>query len=482
MKTRIKNPSVLPALIAGFGLMLAGRATAQNFTNLHNFTGFDGAGPSAGLILTNNTLYGTASGVGSSGYGTVFKLNGDGTGFMELHSFTVTTANSSGVDTNSDGAYPGGGLISSGNTLYGTASSGGSAGNGTVFAVNTDSTGFTNLYSFTAASGAGPYFTNTDGVAPVTGLILSGNTLYGTAQSGGIEGNGTVFAVSTDGTGFTNLHSFTAPSGPLSTNSDGAAPKGGLILLNNTLYGTASGGGRSGYGTVFELNTNGTGFMNVHSFNHSDGAYPSAGLVSSGNTLYGTASSGANADNGTVFAVNTDGTGFTNLHSFDFASDGANPDGGLILSGSNLYGTAFNGGSLGYGTVFKLNTDGTGFTNLHNFIFGSDGSNPLAGLVLSDNTLYGTAFNGGLYGQGTVFSLSLGSVRAPAPTLTIVPYGTNVVLTWPANATGFTLQSTTNLVSVAIWATVSPAPVVVNGQNAVTNPISGNQEFYRLSQ
>jgi hypothetical protein len=69
-----------------------------------------------------------------------------------------------------------------------------------------------------------------------------------------------------------------------------------------------------------------------------------------------------------------------------------------------------------------------------------------------------------------------------APQLTIIRSVTNVILRWPTNAAGFTLQSTTNLVSLAVWATVSPAPVVVNGQNAVTNPISGTRKFYRLSK
>ncbi|MCX6927872.1 MAG: hypothetical protein NT154_32390, partial [Verrucomicrobia bacterium] len=62
------------------------------------------------------------------------------------------------------------------------------------------------------------------------------------------------------------------------------------------------------------------------------------------------------------------------------------------------------------------------------------------------------------------------------------PSGANVILTWPINATGFTLQFTTNLGSLAVWTTNSPTPVVVNGQNAVTNPISGTQKFFRLSQ
>src|ERR1017187_532128 len=65
--------------------------------------------------------------------------------------------------------------------------------------------------------------------------------------------------------------------------------------------------------------------------------------------------------------------------------------------------------------------------------------------------------------------------------LTIIRSATNVILTWPTNATGFTLRSTTNLVSPAVWTTVVPGPVAVNGNNTVTNPISGTLQFYRLS-
>jgi uncharacterized repeat protein (TIGR03803 family) len=249
---------------------------------------------------------------------------------------------------------------------------------------------------------------------------------------------------------------------------------------------------------VFAVNTDGTGFTNLHNFaatdangNNSDGTYPMAGLVLSGNTLYGTASQGGSSGRGTVFAVNTDGTGFTTLHSFTATSgsypytngDGANPYAGLLLSGDLLYGTAQNGGWAGNGTVFAINTNGAGFATLYSFTplsnsTNSDGCHPLAGLILSANALYGTASAGGSSYNGTVFSLSL----PPPPQLTIIPSGADVILTWPANAAEFTLQSTTNLVSPAVWSTVSPAPVIVNGQNAVTNPISGTQNFYRLSQ
>jgi uncharacterized repeat protein (TIGR03803 family) len=478
MKTSIKNLFLLPALIAGLGLIPAGRVTAQTFTTLHSFNyNSDGAYPVAGLILSGNTLYGTASGGGSSRTGTVFAVNTNGTGFTTLYSFTSEPYD------NYDGADPSAGLILSGTNLYGTAYSGGSAANmGTLFAVNTNGTGFTTLHSFTGGS---------DGTGPLAGLILSGTNLYGTASQGGIANNGTVFAVTTNGTGFTNLHIFTAGnynSSFVMTNSDGASPRAGVILSGNTLYGTAYWGGSWGYGTVFAVNTDGTGFTTLYSFNFLGGggaALPQAGLILSGNTLYGTANAGGSGGAGTVFAVHTDGSGFTNLYSFTGGSDGGYPEAGLILSGNTLYGTARLGGSSGNGTVFAVHTDGTGFTNLYSFTAtssntNSDGARPYAGLILSGNTLYGTAQDGGDSGYGTVFSLSLGSVSTPQ--LAIIRSGANVILTWPTNAAEFTLQSTTNLVSPAVWSTVSPAPVIVNGQNAVTNPISGKQQFYRLSQ
>jgi uncharacterized repeat protein (TIGR03803 family) len=433
-------------------------------------------------LITNssgNTLYGTASQGGSSGQGTVFAVNIDGTGFTNLHYFARGAYNSFGYYTNSDGIYPQAGLMLSGNTLYGTAEGGGSSGVGAVFAVNIDGTGFTNLYSFTAATNTGPpyYFsTNNDGAYPQAGLILSGNTLYGTAAQGGSSGHGTVFAVHTDGTGFTNLHTFAG------YDSDGQYPQAGLILSGNTLYGTA--------GTVFAVRTDGSGFTNLLN------ADSQAGLILSGDTLYGTRALHI-IPLGAVFAVKTNMTGFTNLYTFTALhtnsfgvftnSDGAYPMAGLTLSGNTLYGTTTAGGSAGWGTVFAVKTDGTGFTNLHNFIF-SDGTTPVAELILSANSLYGTTLHGGIpgdngsSGNGTVFSLSF------RPQLTITPSGTNVILSWPTNVagfdyTGYILQETANLGSPTDWS-VSDffPPVIVNGQIRLTGPMLGPQRYYRLSQ
>src|SRR5262249_8665601 len=128
--------------------------------------------------------------------------------------------------TNKTGSLPNLGLLS-GNTLYGTAYNYGDSGGGNVFKVKTDGRGFAVLQSFTALPYWSP-FTNSDGTSP-SGLILSSNTLYGKATSGGSYGNGTVFAVNTDGTGFTNLHTFTVLNGNIfdntsGTNTDGASP------------------------------------------------------------------------------------------------------------------------------------------------------------------------------------------------------------------------------------------------------------------
>ena len=99
-----------------------------------------------------------------------------------------------------------------------------------------------------------------------------------------------------------------------------------------------------------------------------------------------------------VFRVNTDGSGFSNVYSFSGGANGANPQAGLLLSGNALYGTTYSG------TVFKVNTNGSGFTN---FAFnGSNGANPMAGLILSGSTLMGTAANGGSAGWGTVFQVT----------------------------------------------------------------------------
>ena len=398
---------------------------------------------------TPGPLYATASVGGDPGYGTVFSVNPDGTGFTLLHVFTG----------GSDGNGPAAGLILSSNTLYGTTINGGNHDEGVVFAVDTGGTNFAVLHHFTARNY--PY-TNSDGGNPYCQLVLSSNMLYGTAFDGGHGNAGTVFAINLANTNFAVLHHFTATADDAYynlTNSDGANPNARLLLSSNTLYGTTSVGGAGGAGTVFAINLASTNFTVLHSFaevdfltlTNTDGASPDDGLILSGNTLYGTASRAGTNPNigstvgGSVFAINTDGMGFTNLHSFTGGSDGGSPHGELLLFSNVLIGTASEGGDTslndgGHGTIFGLNTNGTGFTVLHTFSAGnvgydlwgdtiltnSEGANPDAGLIAVGNTLYGTARQGGSGGNGTVFSLSF----VPAPNiLGVTLSGTNLVIT-----------------------------------------------------
>jgi uncharacterized repeat protein (TIGR03803 family) len=497
--------SLLSAVL-GIGLIFAlilipgGQATAQ----LGAMVNPDGAFPVAGLTMSAGTLYGTAQAGGSWGHGAVFAVNIDGSGFVNLHSFTGSA----------DGMNPYGALISSNSTLYGTANCGGNTGAGTVFKLNAAGTNFVTLYNFTALGGSSHM--NNDGAEPYAGVAQSGDILFGTAEEGGSAGAGVVFAVNTDGTGFTNLHTFPAAisDGVTLTNSDGFGPQAGLVVSGSSLYGTAVAGGSAGSGTVFVLNTEGTRFTNLHNFaasntnslgvyTNNDGSGPVARLVLSSNTLYGTAPNGGSSGNGTVFAVNADGTGFRILHAFSELQnhsniDGAMPHAGLVLSGNTLYGAAEYGGSSGNGTIFALNTDGTGFTNLYYFSFlyspgtNSDGTYPYGTLLLSGNTLYGAALFGGDSDSGTVFSLktdgtgfttlhSFARLAMPLPQLTITFSGPDLVVTWPAD-TGllrYSLESTTDM-GAQLWSSVSFTANLVDGMNRVVLAPSPQTLFFRL--
>lgn len=479
-------------LMLGLALLLPRDARAQTFSKLHDFLNFgnDGGSPYAELLMVGNTLYGTALGKGTGGYGTVFAVNPDGTGFRVLHHF------SGGVG----GASPQSGLVLAGDTLYGTTRLGGAGGNGSVFAVSTNGTGFTVLHAFAASGCDG--CPNSDGANPVAGLVLSGGTLYGTAEFGGINGKGTVFRINTDGSGFTPLHHFTAVAGLNGSNADGARPRAGLVLSGNILYGAASEGGSAGNGTLFKINTDGTGFVNLFDFalhpdanwTNTTGINPHARLILSGSTLYGTAFAGGSFGNGTVFKVNIDGTGFTVVHHFSAASgnpwvntDGTSSSAPLVLVNNTLYGTAVLGGQSGYGTVFKVRTDGTDFAPLHHFsatsgirYTNSDGAYPNGGLIFSGGNLYGTAHGGGASGYGSLFRVAVeGGSTVEPPLLSITRSGSNVIVSWTTNAVGFNLQSSTTL-TAGDWVPVLEAPAVVGSEFQVTTSAQSPHRFFRL--
>jgi uncharacterized repeat protein (TIGR03803 family) len=221
----------------GWGTVFSVQTNGSNYKDLYDFspphgsplTNYDGEQPGSGVILARGSLYGAAYGGGTNGYGTIYSVPTNGGSLNVLHTFT----------NNPDGAYPQGGLIFAGGTLFGTTISGGTNGKGTLFAVNADGSGYLVLHSF---------LTNgMDGLNPEASLTLVGGTLFGTTRLGGAGGRGTVFSIQTQGANYSVLYDFT-------NTLDGADPESQLLYSAGSLYGAAEAGGSSIWGTVFRLN------------------------------------------------------------------------------------------------------------------------------------------------------------------------------------------------------------------------------------
>ena len=405
-------------LIAGLltlGMSLAANDPARaGFLVLHSFNGAvsDATGPVYGkLLLSGSQLYGMTNWGGSADQGAIFKIGADGSGYAVIHSFAG----------GSEGGRPTGSLTQSGSTLYGMAGNAGAGGanDGTIFQIGPDGTGYSVLHTFGGGSG--------DGASPQDSMTLSPSTptFYGLTFSGGSANRGTIFQIGTDGSGFGLLHSF------LGGSTDGQQPNDSLVQSGSTLYGTCNYGGSSGDGTIFSIHADGTGYTTLHNFTDADGFYPEASLVLSGSTLYGTTefSSKSTYTGGTVFKMNTDGTGFSLLHTFTAHGDGSLPTGSLILSGSHLFGTTDSGGSASDGTIFELGTDGTNYNVLHSFS-GTDGEFPQGALTLSGSTLYGMAFEGGSFGGGAIFSLTVAVPEPSTLVLAVSGLASSLIYAW----------------------------------------------------
>jgi uncharacterized repeat protein (TIGR03803 family) len=219
---------------------------------------------------------------------------------------------------------------------------------------------------------------------------------------------------------FTLLYSFEG-------GTDGEQPHADLIRdAAGNFYGTTEGGGPLKCGTVFKLDTTGTETV-LYTFTGkpADGSLPMAGLIrdAAGN-LYGTTFYGGTLDFGTVFKLDPTGVE-TILHGFTGGTDGANPGAGLVRDrAGNLYGTTFYGGESGFGTVYKLDRNGVE-TVLHSFT-GSpmDGQEPTAGLVRdAAGNFYGTTVTGGASDLGTVYKLDASGTESVLYSFTGHPDG-----------------------------------------------------------
>jgi uncharacterized repeat protein (TIGR03803 family) len=225
--------------------------------------------------------------------------------------------------------------------------------------------------------------------------------LYGTATMGGQTGWGTAFSLVAGRSGLSVLHAFDWP--------EGIVPVGGLLLdTGGNLFGTTNAGGAWNRGTIFRMGTDGSQFVLLRELAQADGQNPQAGMIldAAGN-LYGTTDGGGEFGYGVVFRIGSNGTGYTVLHSFS-RGDGSQPWAELLLDDAGgLYGTTYSGGQSDLGTVFALTTAGEGFRVLHHFTGGfADGARPWGGLTLgSDGALFGTTYFGGTRLGGTVFTM-----------------------------------------------------------------------------
>jgi uncharacterized repeat protein (TIGR03803 family) len=393
------------AWVGGILLVASSIASGQTFQALHHFSDAETSESVGRLVLSSNTIYGVGAGYvgGLPHYGSIFRINADGSGYAKVKQFSAMyPSNPGGIYTNAEGAVPMGGLVLGGDTLYGTADQGGKFGLGTVFSIKTDGSGFSVL----------KHFSRSDGGNPHVELALDGNVLYGTTASGGASNKGTIFRINTDGSNFGLLKSFNG--------SEGWGPLGGLTLSQGVLYGTTYRGGAAGVGTIYSINTNGTGFAVLKEFTGADGACPRYNLVLSGSVIYGTTDGGGDGTKGLVYKLNTDGSGFQVLKTFSAPdpTSGTNSDGfvlrsGLGSAGRTLFGATEHGGNFANGVVFALNMDGSNYTVLKHFSplpergTNSDGSSPFPSLMLSQGTLYGTTEYGGTVGGGSLFSITV---------------------------------------------------------------------------
>ncbi len=325
--------------------------------------------------------------------------------------------------------------------LYGTSYFGGDEGGGTLFRLALDGSDFSVVHEFGGGE-PNPIFPYTGVTEGPDGLI------YGTTFRGGTADAGVVYRVAKDGSDFTVLHHFSADSGE--------NPEGTLLLApDGMLYGTTMMGGSDKRGTIYRISTSGAhevlySFPSLSRFNsqglatNSTGANPRAGLMLAlDGSFYGTTYQGGPGGHGTVFRLTPAGE-LSVFHAFMGPSfGGANPLAALTQDAAgNFYGTTQRGGYLHRGAAFRLSPDGSTFTLLHSFSgSATDGQELWAGLLLAHDIIYAVSFSDTLGGAGALVRLDEGTGGALPVTLSVsaseITAGSGITFDWsaPAGAT-----------------------------------------------
>jgi uncharacterized repeat protein (TIGR03803 family) len=297
-------------------------AVPSVYKDVYEFDGTNGASPWGGLTLASDgNFYGVANTGGANNFGTVFRFTPPST-LTVLHSFN-----------GSDGQIPIAPPVQGKNgNLYGVT------GIGTTYRITLPSGKFTQFKK------------NAPGQAEDPLCLASDGNLYGVTTAGGNTDLGTVFRMTTTGA-IKVLYTFMG-------GTDGSHPTGGLIQGKaGYLYGTNETDGTGGGGTIFKISTSGT-LNTVHTFDVPVGGYgPVSGLVAaSDGSFYGTTGAGGASGDGSLFQFTTGGV-YNDL--FDFTGTGtipgSTPYAALVQhTNGTLYGTTPDAAAFADGNIYSL--------------------------------------------------------------------------------------------------------------------------------
>jgi uncharacterized repeat protein (TIGR03803 family) len=285
---------------------------------------------------------------------------------------------------------------------------------------------------------------------------------------------GIIFSIDTNGGGYKVLLDFNG--------TNGGNPYGcELIHLRNKLFGTTSSGGKYNGGTIFSIDTSGSKFINLFNFGDStgcstNGAEPNGSLAFSGNKLYGMTACGGIGVGGTLFSIDTNGNGYRVLFN---VTNGGDSYCSIVLSNSILYGVT-QGGSLGYGYIFSVDTNGKNANEMFDFN-NANGARPvLCGLTLWGGMIYGVTDNGGANNVGVIFSYKDTSVTTSvdklivnSEKLKVYPNPVNSVLTVEVKSEKLIVNSIVEIYNVLGEKVYAQNLKLAQGENSFTFDVSG---------
>lgn len=421
--------------------------TAGAFTLLHSFSPItEGSTPNGGFVKGNDgNFYAMINTGGTYGFGTAFRMTAAGAVTVLVH-FNGAKNGNTPVESfikAKDSAY------------YGTTSTGGAYGYGTIFKICAGVT--STLYSFNR---------NTTGGLPLGSLVqATDGNFYGTTSEGGTGGYGTIFRITPAGA-FTVLKN-------LNGSTDGGYPKGSLVQgKDSLLYGMNYGGGASSGGTIFKMSLTGT-YTVLRSLAYAtDGTNPEGGLVQGADgNFYGMTSYNAR-----IFKITPAGV-FTVVRTLNSNTDGSYPYGSLVKhTDGNFYGMTSSGGTYTHGTIFKLTAAGV-YSVLRHFNGPTDGKTPKGNLLVgSDNNLYGMTSIGGTNNAGTIFRITTAGSFTILRQLNLAtdggnPFGSLVIA--PVNNLVANAQSVTTNEDVAKTITLTGSGAATPTFNIVKAPLKG---------